>query len=104
MLVDASQETELLAGSRQVLNRPERHDSEFESSGKLEIRHVSVNQSDAVAYELAQSVCLGTASCEHVLGVIESCNGTTGFSSSDEDAAGTATKFEQYCYQRAASW
>ena len=35
MLVDASKETELLADGRQVLDRPERHDGEFEVRASL---------------------------------------------------------------------
>ena len=85
----------MLVDCRQVLDGPERHDSELVSSGKLEIGHVSLHESDSIARVAGQCLHLGTASCEHMLGFIESGYGAPSRDGGDEHAARTTAEFER---------
>src|SRR6516225_7132623 len=78
-----------------MVDGPERHDREFESSGKLEVGHISFDESDSIARAAGQCICLGTASCEHLLGFIESGHGTPGLGGGNEHTASTAAQFER---------
>ena len=58
MLVDASKETQLLVDCRQMVDGPERHDGEIESAVKLEVGHVSFDESDSMARGLGNASTL----------------------------------------------
>jgi hypothetical protein len=93
MYVYASKEIQLLEYCCQVLDRPERSDGEFESSGKLEVGHVSFN---AIADAATRGIGLRSAPCEHMLGVIESGHGAPGLRSGKKHAASTTAQFEDF--------
>ena len=91
----------MLVDCRQMVDGPERHDGEFESSGKLEVGHISFDESDSIARAAGQCICLGTASCEHLLGFIESRHGAPGLGGGNEHTASTAAQFERFSSLRA---